>query len=549
MPEHDVYREIALLLLAAAAVGALALRLRQPLIVAYMLVGLAAGPSLLGWITASAPVELFAEIGVTVLLFVVGLKLDLELVRRLGRVALVAGLAQVLATAALGLLIGLGFGMPVERALAIAVALTFSSTVIVVKLLSDRRELDALHGRIALGILIVQDLVVVAAMMVLGTHAAKNAGAELGEWALAVLLRLGGLTLAVGLLMRLVLPRLMQLAAESQELLLVFAVAWGTVLAAAGEWLGFSKEVGAFLAGFSLASLPFREAIHARLASLRDFLLLFFFVHLGAQLDLRLLGASLAEAIAFSVFVLLGKPLIVWTILAAMGYRRRTGVLAGLTLAQISEFSILFIALGVAVGRLDREALGLVTLVGLVTITLSTYMILHAHRLTAWLEPWLGIFERRRPFREDQAEGRTAEAEVILFGFGRYGRRFAECLSGAGARVLAVDFDPEALAAPRPPGVEVRFGSAEDEELLAHLPLARTRVVISTLRHLEVDLALLRFLRRHGFGGTVLLTAGDVRDAERLRAAGADHVFLPYHDAAEFAARRVLAELRPQGES
>ncbi|GIX34006.1 MAG: potassium efflux system protein [Lysobacterales bacterium] len=543
MSGHDVFQEIALLLLAAAAVGALLLRLKQPLIIAYMLVGLAVGPSVLGWITASAPVELFAEIGVTVLLFVVGLKLDLHLIRRLGKVALATGLGQLGFTIVIGFLIGLALGMGWVRALYIAIALTFSSTIIIVKLLSDKRELDSLHGRIAMGFLIVQDIAVVVAMMIIGTQGAGGEG-DAGARALEVLLKLGGLTLLVGALMRFVLPKLMTLAAESQELLLVFAVAWGTALAAAGEWLGFSKEVGAFLAGFSLASLPFREAIHARLASLRDFLLLFFFVHLGTQLDLRLLGDEIGAALLFSLFVLIGNPLIVMAIMGYMGYRKRTGFLAGLTVAQISEFSILFMAMGVAVGHVDQAALGLVTLVGLITITLSTYMILYSQQLFAWFEPFLGIFERRQPFREDQPEERVLDPEVLLFGFGRYGRRFAECLSQAGARVLAIDFDPEALAAPRPPSVEVVFGAVEDEEFIGHLPLAKARVAISTLRNRDVDQALIAALRRHGFKGKVLLTAVDGREAEALREAGADHVFLPWHDAAEFAARRVLQDLR-----
>ncbi len=547
MPEHDVFKEIALLLLAAAAVGVLAIKLRQPLIIAYMLVGLAVGPSLFGWITASAPVELFAEIGVTVLLFVVGLKLDLHLVRRLGKVAVATGLGQLGFTIVIGFLIGLALGMGWVRALYIAVALTFSSTIIIVKLLSDKRELDSLHGRIAMGFLIVQDIAVVVAMMIIGTQAAGGEGTA-AERALALLLRLGGLALAVALLMRFVLPRLMAFAAESQELLLIFAVAWGTALAAAGEWMGFSKEVGAFLAGFSLASLPFRESIHARLASLRDFLLLFFFVHLGTQLDLRLLGDEIGAALLFSIFVLVGNPLIVMAIMGYMGYRKRTGFLAGLTVAQISEFSILFMAMGVAVGHVDQAALGLVTLVGLITITLSTYMILYSQSLFAWCEPWLRVFERGHPFREDQPEAEPAAAEVIVFGFGRYGRRFAQCLSGAGARVLAVDFDPEALAGHRPAGVEVLYGAAEDEEFIAELPLAGAKIAISTLRHIEVDLQLVRALRRHGFRGRILVTAAEEADRAALRAAGADEVFLPYHDAAEFAARRVLEALHASAE-
>jgi Kef-type K+ transport system membrane component KefB len=197
-----------------------------------------------------------------------------------------------------------------------------------------------------------------------------------------------------------VLPRIVDTLARSQELLLIFAIAWGTTLAALGEYVGFSKEAGAFIAGFSLASTAYREAISARLSSIRDFLLLFFFIDLGSKLEFSTLGGESGTAIVLSLFVLIGNPLIVMSIMGYMGYRKRTGFLAGLTVAQISEFSIIFVAMGISLGHVGTSALGLTTLVGLITIALSSYMILYSHHLYAWLAPWLGVFERRHPFRE-----------------------------------------------------------------------------------------------------------------------------------------------------
>lgn len=540
-----LYTEITLLLFATALIGLAALRLRQPVIVAYILIGILAGPSVLDWVSAHEPMELLAEIGVTILLFVVGLKLDLRLVRQLGPVALATGLGQLAFTIVIGFLIGLALAMGVVKALYVAVALTFSSTIIIVKLLSDKREIDSLHGRIAMGFLIVQDIAVVVAMMVLGTQGAIDADADIG-WLLQtteVLAKIAGVAVLVGALMRWVLPRLLHWMAASQELLLVFAVAWGTTLAAGGEWLGFSKEVGAFLAGFSLASLPFREAINARLASLRDFLLLFFFVDLGTKLDLSMLGAEVPAAIALSLFVLIGNPLIVMAIMGAMGYRKRTGFLAGLTVAQISEFSIIFVAMGVSLGHVDNQALGLVTLVGLITITLSTYMILYSHRLYAWCEPFLGVFERRDPYRESELDEPTEHADVIVFGLGRYGQRLAERLAGSGLQVLGVDFDPEVLRHARSGACRVLFGDAEDDEFIAHLPLAEARWVVSTLRNEEVDRGLLDALRKHGFTGHIAVTAHNAAQGHRLLHAGADEILLPFHDAADFAARRIARDL------
>ena len=541
---ESAYQEVTLLRFATALLGLVGVRLRQPLIIIYIIVGIVAGPSALDWVSAHEPMQLLSEIGVTILLFVVGLKLDLKLVRQLGPVALATGLGQLLFTIVGGFVICMALGMDAVRSLYVAIALTFSSTIIIVKLLSDKREIDSLHGRIAMGFLIVQDVAVVLAMMVIGSQGAGDTGA--GGWVQAgeVLAKVAGLGVGVFLLMRYILPGVVRVMASSQELLLVFAVAWGATLAATGEWLGFSKEVGAFLAGFSLASLPYRESISSRLSSLRDFLLLFFFVHLGTQLDLGNLGAELPSAAALAAFVLVGNPLIVLAIMGYMGYRKRTGFMAGLTVAQISEFSIIFVAMGVTLGHVDAAALGLVTLVGLVTIATSTYMILYSQKLYAWCEPLLKVFERRDPFRERALESEPQPAEVIVIGLGRYGRRVAEQLHERGVSVLGVDFDPEVLAAERRAGqVPVVFGDASDEDFILHLPISGARVVLSALRDPAADRALVKHLRALGFKGTIAVTAHSASEGNALVQAGADHALLPYTNAAEHAADQTLGWL------
>ncbi len=536
------FAEIALLLAVAATVGAVALRLRQPLIVAFIFVGILVGPSVLGWVRSHDEIDLLAQIGVTMLLFVVGLKLDVRLVRHLGAVALATGIGQLVFTIAGGYLIGLLLGMEHIKAMYVAVALTFSSTIIIVKLLSDKREIDSLHGRIAMGFLIVQDIAVVLAMMVIGSW---GGGTVVGT-VTAVTLRLVLAIVLIAVLMRYVLPPLLARLARSQELLLLSAIAWGVALAAAGELIGFSREVGAFLAGFALASTPYREAISARLTSLRDFLLLFFFIDLGAKLDFSTLGAEVGAATVMSIFVLIGNPLIVMAIMGYMGYRKRTGFLAGLTVAQISEFSIVFIAMGITLGHINTSALGLVTLVGLVTITLSTYMILHSEKLYARCAPWLGLFERRRPKRELAFEWQRhgeAHPEVIVFGMGRYGSRLAANLLERGIRVLGVDFDPEAVRALRRRGIAVHFGDAEDPHLLETLPLAHARYVVSAMPTIDVNRVLLQELTAHGYAGSIAVTVHGEPDVEPLRQLGATHLLYPYRDAAHHAAEFVARGL------
>jgi Kef-type K+ transport system membrane component KefB len=543
---HDTFTEFATLLLICALIGAVFVRLRQPVLIAYIFVGVVVGPAVLGLVTAHDQIDLLAQVGVAVLLFAVGLKLDLNHIRHIGPVALATGLGQLGFTIVIGFGIVLALGRDWVEALYVAVALTFSSTIIIVKLLSDKRELDSLHGRIAVGFLIVQDLAVVVAMMTMsalrGTGGADGSEATLLDVALSLSWRLALAAVAMFVLMRWVLPVVVASMARSQELLLVFAVAWGVALAALGDWAGFSKEAGAFLAGFSLASTPYREAMNARLTGIRDFLLLFFFIDLGAKLDFSTLGAEVGPAVLLSLFVLIGNPLIVMGIMGYMGYRKRTGFMAGLTVAQISEFSIVFMAMGITLGHVGPQALGLTTLVGVITITLSTYMILYSQPLYERLAPWLGRFERQRPFRElaaEQAPADRAPAEVIVFGLGRYGSRLLQQLRSAGVEAIGVDFDPEAVRALQAQGLPVLFGDGEDPDFLESLPLSRLRWVVTTFPQWESNRALLHALKVARFEGEVVAAVRDAAHGRALRQAGVQQILNPFDDAADFAAEHL----------
>jgi Kef-type K+ transport system membrane component KefB len=547
---HGPFTEFAILLLICALAGAVFVRLRQPVLIAYIVVGVVVGPAFLGLVTAHDQIDLLAQVGVAVLLFAVGLKLDLHHIRHIGPVALATGLGQLAFTIVIGFAIILALGRDVMDAIYVAVALTFSSTIIIVKLLSDKRELDSLHGRIAVGFLIVQDLAVVIAMMAMSAlRGTGDAGSDTGllDVALSLGWRLSLAAVLMYVLMRWVLPLVVASMARSQELLLVFAIAWGVALAALGEWAGFSKEAGAFMAGFSLASTPYREAMNARLTGIRDFLLLFFFIDLGAKLDFSTLGAEVVPALVLSAFVLIGNPLIVMGIMGFMGYRKRTGFMAGLTVAQISEFSIVFVAMGITLGHIGVQALGLTTLVGLITITLSTYMILYSQPLYERLAPWLGVFERKNPFREIAAEQQPAlsnPADVIVFGLGRYGSRLLVQLRAAGIEAVGVDFDPEAVRDLQARGLPVYFGDGEDADFLESLPLKHARWVITSFPQWESNRALLHALQSARYNGQV---AGVVRDAAHGRAmaeAGIQRIFNPFDDAADHAAERLAQDIR-----
>lgn len=544
-----VFHEIAWLLLSAAAIGLVGAALRQPVIVSFIAVGIVAAAFFDSSDETANQIRFLAELGVALLLFLVGLKLDWRLVRTLGPVALATGLGQVVFTAGFGFVIGLALGLDWLTSLYVAVALTFSSTIIVVKLLSDNRELETLHGRIALGFLIVQDIVVVIAMVVLSTIGIGVEEEQNGLGSLvSILASLAGIVVLLILFVRYLADPLMARFARTPELLVIASIGWAATAAAIGETVGLGKELGGLAAGVSIGSTPYRDMISARLTALRDFLLLFFFLSIGTALDLSTLGQDLSRAVVFSLFVLIGNPFIVILIMAWMGYRARTGFLAGLTVAQISEFSLIFIAMGMSLGHVDQSAVGLVTLVGLVTIALSVYMITYSRQLYAWFRPLLRPFDFGS-WREMAAENEAGKpaVDVIIFGFGRFGSQLLRRLEDAGYSVLGVDLDPRAVRRFTQEGYQVRYGDVTEQDFWADLPLTEARWIIlsvpyGTILLTEADprSGLLTAIRSHRFSGRVAITARDKAEARRLKdEGGVDLVLYPFDDAAISAAKQI----------
>ncbi|MDV6345768.1 cation:proton antiporter [Nitrosomonas sp. Is37] len=549
---HGPFEELAFLLFTTSIIGVIAVHFRQPVLVAYIMAGIIAGPAGFELVGAHNQINLLAQIGIAILLFLVGLKLDLQHVRHIGPIALAVGTAQLVITTLLGFLLIILLGKNWQTAVYIAIALSFSSTIIIVKLLTDDREIDSLHGRIAIGILIVQDIAAILAMMSVSALGNDTEASDLSGWidvALFLILRIGLVSLLLFVTIWYVMPPLIRLVARSQEMLLIFAIAWGTALAAMGEWAGFSKEAGAFVAGFSLASTYFRDAIYARLTGIRDFLLLFFFIDLGAKLDFSTLSGELWPAAVLSVFVLIGKPIIVMIIMGYMGYRKRTSFQTGLTMAQISEFSIIFIAMGIILGYLEQDMLGLVTLVGIVTITFSAYMIMNSQRLYEFLAILLGIFERTRPYREISIERQRSmvdNTKIIIFGLGRYGARVLTQLHNHGVGVLGVDFDPEAIRTLRHRNVPVRYGDAEDPAFLSTLPFASVDWIVTTIPEWSANRALLHALKEAGFKGRIVGLARDDERALALQQAGVTRVVNIFQEAADHAVDYLVQEIEDQ---
>jgi Kef-type K+ transport system membrane component KefB len=533
LAENPFY-EFAIILLLAAIIGALGQLLRQPLIIMFIVLGILVGPTILDIAKSKDYIHLLAEIGIAVLLFIVGLKLDIRLIKSIGKVAVVAGLGQVLFTSVIGYFIGIALGLEQIHSIYVAIALTFSSTIIIVKLLSDKKEIDSLHGQIAIGFLIIQDIVVILVIIGLSTFGTGEDVVFITQ-----ILTTIGMTLVLlvftYIMMKWVIPAISYFLAKSQELMALFAIAWAVSLASFSQIIGFSGEVGAFLAGISLATSPFKDAINSRLVSLRDFLLLFFFVNLGTTIDFSIIGEQFSSALILSLFVLIGNPIIVLIILGLMGYKKRTSFLAGLTVAQISEFSLIFAGIGLSLGHLNEKIVGLITLVGLITIGLSTYLILYSKQIYNAISPALQFFEKKNPYRESIYEIKEfLHFELVIVGLGRFGSKIAEFLdTHPEIHYLGVDFDPKIIKSWKSKGKPIIYGDIDDPDIFEHIPFENTKCIVSTINDKYHSLQLLKTLRKKNFEGRIFLTAHEEEDIEMLQECNPDVILMPYKMASE----------------
>lgn len=547
---QELFLEVALVVALAALVGIVATGLRQPLLVGFLVAGLLAGPQVLGLVTEREPFEVLAELGIVLLLFAVGLKLHPSAVRRLGLLALIAGTVQVVVTSALGFVLARALGFDVLPSVYIGVAFSFSSTLVIVKLVSDMRDEETLHGRLAVALLIVQDVWVVLVLVALSLFEVGQVEAGAGGlivellWVLAAGVALLGVAYGA---MRVVFPRVLGWLARSKDVLLVFSLAWAVVVAAGASWAGLSTQLGGFVAGLAMAGSEYSDAVGSRMVSLRDFMLLFFFVVLGAQLDFGLLGGLLLPAVVFALFVFFLKPLLVIVVLSFAGFRGRTTFLTASMMGQTSEFGLVLGAMGLSLGHLGGGAMGLITVVTFLTMAGSTYVVLNNRRSYERLRPWMDRWERlgKKPDLEEDEEAEPPD--VVVFGLGRFGGGLARRLEQRGYRVWSRDFDPRMVERGRQQGLDAAYGDAEDPEYLSQMPWEGVRLVVSAIPQVTANRVLTKGLEHAGYKGRLVATAHREEDEMRLREYGLE-VLLPFEKAGELAADRLVQVLEGQGQ-
>lgn len=519
----ETFIEVSVILGIATLIAWIMQLLRQPLILGHIITGIIAGPLLFNVVKSSDLLDIFSKIGITALLFIVGLSLNPRMIREVGKVSVYAGVGQVVFTVLFGFLITYGFGFDWVSSLYIAIALTFSSTIIVMKLLSDRGDLGKLYGKISVGFLLVQDLIATAILIGIATVGkGTNAGTEIA-WTLGK----GVVIIAIlYVVARYILPALTKSFAQSQEFLLLFSIAWGMGLAALFQWFGFSIEIGALAAGVTLASSSYHYEISAKMKLLRDFFIVIFFILLGARLSFVNISHLWLPMIVLSLFVLIGNPLILLFILGRLGYTRRTAFMAGLTVAQISEFSLVLILLAGELGQVGPDVVALVTFVGLITISVSSYMLIGADKLYEPLKDALGIFERKKTHPE---RSRKEVFDIVLFGCHRLGQDFLPYLKKSKKRYLVIDFDPSVIEALEKKGYSCRYGDAEDNEFIDDFDLKKLKLVVSTLPDEEANEFLLHKIKKANAKCVVVVTAQSVEQALYLYSIDADYVIMPHY--------------------
>lgn len=524
----SLFFEIGLVIISAAVVGVLGHFLRQPLILAYVAAGILIGPTGFSLVHDLETIHVISSVGIMLMLFLVGLEMNPGRLKDLGLVAFVTGFGQMLFTALIGFGIISLFDFNFNESLYLMVALTLSSTVIAIKLLYDKQDNNALYGQVSISILLFQDIIAIIAFLILTGYSTG----DFNWFSFVELFGKGlGLSVLAFLVSKYILVRLFNRIATSHELLILFSLSWAFAVALLSKSVGFSLEIGAFIAGISLASLPYTHEINAKTKVLRDFFITIFFVALGAGLTFASIGPFLIPFIVLSLFVLIGNPIIVMILMGFLGYDKRTSFFTGLTIANISEFSLILITIGQGQGLLNDQIVAMTTLIALLTMTASSYFITYNNQIYSRLKGVLSIFEFRKQSSKLKNFNGGMKNHMILFGAGKMGNEILQQVIGFREDYVVIDHDSSVIRELIERKVPCIFGDVEDEDLLSQIGLPDAEIIISTLPSQADNLFLIQAIEKIPAVDRpiVMVTSDSGREGFELFNRGADYVILrPY---------------------
>lgn len=521
----SVFNELSLVIVVTAVISIIMRLIKQPLILGYILAGLIVGPAGFGLIHSTEMFETFSGIGITLLLFIIGLGMSVTELKRLGSVVLLTATTTFLAIFSLGFASATILGFSKTEALITGLALFFSSTIIIVKILTDKKEQNRLHGQIAIGVIVVDDLVATMALLFI------VAGKDGGGFQLSELILLASksvlLLITLALCSTKIIPKIAKYMANSQELLFLFAISWGFGVATLFDKAGFSIEIGALFAGVALASSPYVQEIASRLKPLRDFFVVIFFITLGQSMNLTNIASGIVPAIVLSTIVIVVKPLAVILVTGIMGYPKRIAFKTGINLSQISEFSIVLVLLATSAGIVGANLSAVITLVAIITIAISTYLMHYDDELFAKFDRIkLKLFEKEVTYKEKRS---NRPNQMILLGYDQGGYEIIKTFKELGKKYLVIDYDPDVIEMLEKRKIDFLYGDAADLELLKEAQIDKSQLVISTIIDHDVNKFIVNTMERINPDAVVISHADTIEEATELYGLGASYVTMPHY--------------------
>lgn len=515
------------MLILASGIGLFVFKIKLPLVVAYLSTGLLLSAIRLFDLGHSPVFEVLPEIGIAFVLFLIGMELKLNELKALGKPIFVAALGQIALSTLLGFGIAKLLGFADIEGLYLGLGLAFSSTVVVIKMLLENRDLSSLFGKLSIGMLLVEDLVAIVVLMLISVSSSAsglNSALPLATLALKAL----GLFFLTFVLSKYLLSKLFEYTARSSELLFITSMAWCFAFTSLAVIAGFSVEIGAFLAGVALASSPYHIQIEAKIKPMRDFFLALFFVYLGSTADLRDLSASLPIIIIFTLYALLVKPVIYMALLSRFGFRKHTLFQTSLNLSQISEFSLIVLLVGVKAGLISPVTVSIMSVVAVLSITISSVLISFSKNIYRVTSPFVALFEKKGKghYFEHKLEKELTE-HIIVIGAHRVGTPIITYLHQNNIPFIVMDFNPTIISDLINKDIYAVYGDIGDPEVVESLHLESAKLVICTASDLSDNQLLLSLVREHNTKAKVILRATDASHAKTLKELGADYVILP----------------------
>jgi len=523
--EYNIFLQISALLAVTVGLAFIIRFLRQPLIAAYLAAGLVCGPLFLNLLDGGTNLyQAFADFGVVLLLFVIGLDLHFSYLKKIGKTAVGIGLWQFALNFILTFPLALSFGLSLKGAFFLSLAACFSSTIVILKLLNDKQDEESVYGRYTIGLLLVQDLISIAILTLLSF---SSAGSVLsgGLAGLLVPLQAVAVILFIVLAAKFILPFILERIAASGEFLFIFTVAWCFGAAALMYMAGFSLELGAIAAGLSLGSSRYHLEIGSRIKPLRDFFLVIFFVILGSRADFSDWSHVIVPALLLSAVAIIAKPFILYNLFRARSFTRRNSFLSAIVSAPLSEFGFIILFAVAASGYLSERELSIFTIAAIITIFVSSYLIVYSYNLYEWFRPFFKLFGRDR---YQQPEDNKENFEAMIFGYHRTGQPIVAALKKRKMKFAVVDFNPDNVSMLVKGGDRAFFGDASDIEFLEALPLSKAKIIISTIPSPEDQAILFNYVRSRNKKAIIIASLYNKKYSERLYQAGADYILLPH---------------------